>query len=94
MLNLPSIEFLEKTHTFPGKYLFKIIGSAERDFADRVADAVALVLPNPTDAMFTQRTSGTGRHLAVTIEVQVTSAQTVHELYKQFATLEGIVMLL
>ena len=94
MAKLPSIELLENTHTFPGKYVFKVIGMAEGDFAERVVGAVVVVLSEKHGAIFSQRPSGSGRHVAVSIEVGVESAAVVHLLYEEFLQLQGLVMVL
>ena len=40
----PSVELLESTHSFPGEYKIKAIGSADDDFESRVVEAVSALL--------------------------------------------------
>lgn len=94
MAKLPSIELLESTHTFPGPYVFKVIGIVEGDFAERVLGAVIVVLSEKHGAVLSQRPSGSGRHVSVSIEAQVESAAIVHQLYEELLRLQGLVMVL
>ena len=45
MQDLPAIELLESTHTFPCPYTFKVIGRAEGNFVGRVVQSVRRELP-------------------------------------------------
>ena len=49
MSELPAIELLENTHTFPGPYTFKVIGRAERGFVARAVAAVRDELDHALD---------------------------------------------
>ena len=55
MTQLPSIELLENTHTFPGPYMFKVIGRVENGFAARVVAAVREELAAEFDPPFRTR---------------------------------------
>ncbi|QDT17278.1 YbeD family protein [Alienimonas californiensis] len=91
---LPSLELLNETHTFPGPYLFKVIGEDDRSFAARVVSLVRDELGLEEDPVFTIRRTKSGRHLSVTLEPQVPTAQSVVDLYQLIYRLEGLVMVL
>jgi hypothetical protein len=55
MGELPSIQLLEATHTFPGPYMFKVIGRVENGFVARVVAAVRDELEDQFDPPFKVR---------------------------------------
>lgn len=88
-----ALELLRDTHQFPGVHIFKIIGVADDDFADRVIAAVAsVVVVDPSDCS-TRRTPA-GRHIAVTLEPTVSSAEQVLEVYAALREVQGVVLTL
>jgi putative lipoic acid-binding regulatory protein len=91
---LPLIELLEKTHTFPGVYVFKVIGRSEGAFAERVVAAVRDELACAVDPPFRVRQTRGGRHVAVTVEPPVATAQQVLAVYRRLRTTAGLVMVL
>ena len=93
MSTLPTIELLEKTHAFPGLYLFKIIGKAEESFLARTVALVREELALEADPPYQMRESVGGRHLSVSLEPSVQSAQQVLAIYRRLGQLEGVVML-
>ncbi len=88
----PSVELLESTHTFPGTYMFKVIGSAGADFEQRVVDAVAALLPAASDLEHSVRTTKGGRHVAVTLHVSVQNAEQVLAIYSALQGVEGLTL--
>lgn len=93
MAELPAIELLEATHTFPGPYTFKAIGRAGDEFVARIVAAVREELAFTADPPFSVRASAGGRHLAVTVEPEVQSARQVIAIYRRIRTTAGLVML-
>jgi putative lipoic acid-binding regulatory protein len=93
MYNLPPLELLEDTHTFPGPYMFKVIGKAEGNFLARTVASVRLELGLESDPPFRVRESVGGRHLAITLEPFVTSAAQVLAVYRRLSANEGITLL-
>ncbi|NNJ26749.1 hypothetical protein LzC2_28400 [Planctomycetes bacterium LzC2] len=91
---LPSLDLLNDTHSFPGPYLFKVIGADDRSFAARVVSLVCEELELEEDPEFTIRRTASGRHLSVTLEPTVPSAQSVVDLYQLLYRLDGLVMVL
>lgn len=94
MSNMPSIELLESTHNFPCHFVFKVIGNPKDQFAERIRQAVDSLMPANHGATFAVRPSSKGRHISVSVDVIVASAETVQRLYEQFLKLDGLEMLL
>lgn len=91
--HLPAIELLESTHTFPGPYTFKVIGLAERGFVARAIAAVREELADPVDPPYRVRETASGRHVAVTVEPQVQTADQVLAVYRRLKLMAGLVVL-
>ncbi len=94
MDNLPTIELLESTHTFPCAYTFKVIGLAEENFVGRVVQSVRGELPEDNEPPFSSRRTAAGRHVSVTIEPTLDGASQVLDIYRSLSELEGLVLLL
>lgn len=92
MSNLPDIELLESTHTFPGPYTFKVIGANDASFQGRVVAAVRGELPGDREPAISVRRTASGRHVSVTIEPYVEDAAGVLAIYQQLYQLDGLVM--
>jgi putative lipoic acid-binding regulatory protein len=93
MYKLPALELLEETHTFPGPYMFKVIGKAEGDLIARTVATVRLELGLDSDPPFRVRESSGGKHLAITLEPFVTSAAQVLAVYQRLSATQGITLL-
>lgn len=93
MDNRPAIELLESAHAFPGTYQFRAIGSADDDFVGRVIAAVQEELSGPSELDFTVRNTPNGRHVALSIEVQVQTAEQVRAIYSRVESVAGLSML-
>jgi putative lipoic acid-binding regulatory protein len=93
MSELPAIELLESTHTFPGPYIFKVIGRAERGFVARAVAAVRDTLACAVDPPYKTRDARGGQHVAVTLEPRVESALQVLAVYRRLREMSGLVML-
>ena len=91
---LPSLALLNDTHEFPGPYVFKVIGSDDRSFAARVVSLIRDELDLDEDPEFSIRRTKSGRHLSVTLEPRVPTAQSVVDLYQLIYRLDGLVMVL
>ena len=91
--SLPTFDLLEKTHTFPCPYLFKIIGKADPGFLARVVAVVREELIIEVDPPYQVREAVGGRHLSVTLEPMVQSPQQVVAIYRRLGILDGVVML-
>jgi uncharacterized protein len=93
MDDLPAIELLEANHHFPGPYLFKVIGKVENGFVARVVAAVRDELGDAVDPPFRVRETPGGRHVSVTLEPIVQTAQQVLMVYKRIRRMAGLVIL-
>jgi putative lipoic acid-binding regulatory protein len=88
-----SLELLEKNHTFPGPYVFKAIGRVEGGFVARIVAAVREELAESVDPPFRVRQTPGGRHVAITLEPVVQTAQQVLAVYRRIQGIAGLVIL-
>lgn len=86
----PSVELLESTHSFPCEFKIKAIGSADDDFESRVVEAVSAFLPARSDLDYSVRTTPAGRHVAITLDLTVQTAEQVLAIYAELRELKGI----
>jgi putative lipoic acid-binding regulatory protein len=93
MGELPTIALLESTHTFPGPYIFKVIGKTDLGFVARTVAAVREELGEDADPPYRVRESVGGRHTAVTLEPVVQTARQVLAIYRRLRRTVGLVML-
>ena len=89
----PSVELLESTHVFPGVYRMKAIGRSDDDFEGRVVAAVVSLLAAESDLDYSVRSTPGGRHVAVTLDVSVQTAEQVRSIYAEVRELEGLTLL-
>ncbi len=94
MDRLPAIELLEATHTFPCPYTFKVIGLTENNFVGRVLQTVRSQLAEDAEPSFSTRQTAGGKHVSVTIEPTLDSADHVLAIYRELSGLEGLVLML
>ncbi len=89
-----ALALLKRHHRFPGPYMFKAIGPGHPSFEARVRGAVEKVLGPmlDTDRVRVRPSSG-GKYSAVTLEVEVASAEQVLAVYDTLRALEGLVAL-
>jgi uncharacterized protein len=93
MSRLPAIELLESGHQFPGPYMFKVIGKSENGFVARTVAAVRDEMAAPVDPPYRVRATPGGRHVSVTLEFEVKTAEQVLAVYSRLQKLVGLVML-
>ena len=89
-----SIELLESTHLFPSRFMIKVIGTTDDDFVGRTVEAVRQGLQASIDPPYRTRSTAGGRHVAVTFEPVVKSAEQVLAVYRCIRDLQGLVLLL
>lgn len=94
MAEMPSVELLESMHRFPGPYMFKAIGRAENGFIARVVAAVREELAFSDDPPYKVRQAVGGRHVSVTVEPTLQTANQVLAVYGRLKGIAGMVMLL
>lgn len=88
------LDRLNDVHSFPGEYIFKVIGENSTAFVSRIVQACINALgPNASPDVSTRESSG-GRHVSVTLTVQVEDAEHVLRVYDMMARLDGIKFIL
>jgi putative lipoic acid-binding regulatory protein len=93
MSSFTTTELLEETHAFPCPFVFKVIGKAHDSFLAQVVAVVREELGIEIDPPYKVREAVGGRHLAVTLEPMVQSAQQVIAIYRRLQVIDGLVML-
>ena len=93
MYHQPPLDLLQSSHHFPGRYTFKVIGKADGGFLARTVAAVREELAQEIDPPFSVRESVGGRHIAVTLEPHVETANQVLAIYGRLRAMVGLVML-
>lgn len=91
--NIPSIELLESVHPFPGSYQIRAIGSTDDDFPARVVAAVQEELAGPGEVDHSVRFTRGGRHVSVTLDLTVQSADQVRAIYARLHEVSGLRLL-
>lgn len=91
---LDSLALLEAQHEFPGPFMFKVIGYHREDFLMRVLQVFRVCQQTSEDPPYRTRETASGRHIAVTVEPEVGSANEVLEIYAEIRRIEGVVMVL
>ena len=89
-----TIRLLEATHEFPCPFLIKVIGRTENDFVNRVVAALRAAQQLDEDPPFRTRETPHGRHICVTLEPTVTSAEEALAIYRWLRQVDGIVTLM
>lgn len=93
MDNRPSLDLLESTHQFPGTYQIKAIGDSSGAFAKRVVATVAEELASELELDHSIRATRGGRHVAVTLDITVQTAEQVRVIYARLQEVEGLTLL-
>jgi putative lipoic acid-binding regulatory protein len=93
MEQLPSLASLEAGHSFPCNYLFKVIGKTDDGFVARAVAAARDQIDMEADPPFRTKETPGGRHVSVTLELPVQTAEQVLEIYRRLLKLTGLVVL-
>ncbi|MBA2663534.1 MAG: DUF493 domain-containing protein [Bradymonadaceae bacterium] len=88
------LDKLKAVHEFPGSYVFKVIGTNSPEFISRVVQAAVIVLGEPSEISISTRESSGGKHLSVTLTVEVHEAEAVLDIYELLRVVEGVRFLL
>jgi putative lipoic acid-binding regulatory protein len=89
----PSEDLLESSHPFPGTYQIKAIGTPEDDFVARVIEAVVSELATPDELDHKVRVTPGGRHVSLTMDMNVQSAEQVRAIYARIREVKGLTLL-
>jgi putative lipoic acid-binding regulatory protein len=87
-----TLRVLNEGHTFPGPYMFKVIGENSPEFVARVIHAAAIIAGPSAAPNVTVRESAGGKHQAVTLQIAVASAEAVLDIYAAFRSVDGVRM--
>ena len=71
-----------------------MIGANNPAFVARVVAVTRKSLELQADPVYSERTTASGRHVSVTLELVPASAESVAELYGQLQSVEGLAMLI
>jgi putative lipoic acid-binding regulatory protein len=71
----------------------KAIGRSDDDFEGRVVAAVVSLLAAKSDLDYSVRSTPGGRHIAVTLDISVQTAEQVRSIYAEVRELEGLTLL-
>jgi uncharacterized protein len=93
MDHFPSEDLLHSVHPFPGTYQIKAIGSADDDFVNRVVEAVVSELATPGELEHSVRVTPGGRHVSLTMDMNVQSADQVRAIYARIREVKGLTLL-
>ena len=85
-----SLSILQQVHTFPGPYVFKIIGDNGPELVAWSMQITIWVLGRWTRPTVTVRRSAGGRHQAVTLRVRMPDAEAVLDVYRGLRSLSGV----
>lgn len=85
---------LNEQHDFPCDFVFKVIGKATDDFVQRVVSCIQDCLPGDTEPPHRTRSTPNGKHISVTLEPVITSAEEVLRVYAELKTIDGVVMVM
>ncbi len=86
------INLLKQCHSFPGLYVFKLIGDNTSPFYDAVMSEVSKELGGIVhqEANLSTRRSAGGKYLSITLRLEMESAEQVLKLYQRFSRLKGL----
>lgn len=90
----PPADLLESTHTFPGIFQIRAIGSAADDFVGRILAAVDREVAGPEAYEYSLRETAGGKHVSVTLHIRVRDAEQVRDVYARLHEVEGLRLLL
>ena len=89
----PSEDLLEANHPFPGQYQIKAIGLVDDNFVGRVVEAATSELATRGELDHSCRITPNGRHVSLTLEMNVQSADQVRAIYAKLREVKGVTLL-
>ncbi len=87
-----TIELLNATHEFPCAYELKVIGVAADGFVARVVLAMREEIAGGMDPPYRLRRTPGGRHVSITLEPTLESAEQVLGIYDRIRAVDGVVL--
>ena len=89
-----SLTLLNAMHDFPTYVMFKVIGKNVDGFSARVVACIRDALQLEVDPHFRSRTTKGERHISITVEPEVQTAEEVLTVYGALRAVDGVVLLL
>lgn len=89
-----SLELLNATHEFPCDFTIKVIGQSDDDFVARVVETVQDAATTEERIPYQTKVTPNGKHVSVTMEPHLVSAEEVLFVYDQVKSVRGVVMTL
>jgi len=89
-----AIELLENNHQFPCDFMIKVIGRADDEFVANVLEAIRKFHQTENDPPYRVRETPNGKHVSVTVEPHLKSAEQVLEAYTCIQAIDGVVMVM
>jgi putative lipoic acid-binding regulatory protein len=93
MEQLPSLASIEAGHAFPCVYMFKVIGKSGDGFAARAVAAARDEIGADADPPFRVKETPGGRHVSVTLDLPMQTAEQVLDVYRRLLKLTGLIVL-
>ncbi len=92
MENEQALELLNATHNFPCAFTFKVIGRSSDEFVSQVVEVVQSAMQSNERIPYSTRATPNGKHVAVTLEPHIESAELVLATYERLKSVDGVVM--
>lgn len=77
---------LKELQKFPDNFLFKIVG----DNNEKFIASVHQVFDSQADASFSEKVSGGGKYISISVRTELWKYEELEELYKKISKLEGL----
>ena len=85
-----SLDRLNEVHSFPGPFVFKVIGANSQEFISQVTRTATETLGEEVEPEISTRESSKGNHLSVTMSVHVEDAESVLDVYAALKELDDV----
>ncbi len=93
-MKLPPIELIELVHKFPGPYTFKIIAANDEAIIKNILEVIQIKLNLVVAPAYLIRLSDSGKHVSLTLELNLQKSQEVHVVYEALCKTTGVLLLL
>jgi putative lipoic acid-binding regulatory protein len=77
-----AIDRLESVHSFPGDYVFKVIGDNSPEFTSKIAQVPVNVIGSGVEYDITTRESSSDNYVSVTLTVEFEQPEGVLDVYE------------
>lgn len=94
MMTPPSLDLLKANHSFPGPYTFKVIVENRDGVLEQVNGLLEKAAGRALTGNKTARESTGGKHVSLTFDLVVMTAEEVHVIYAAMHTVPNVVLIL